>query len=117
MQDKLLESLCSNLERELNERNETSEKITVEFFSGLKPNEYFLPSMHIGTTKSTPTKGTMAWFVEISIDKKVIFRESCVPKQDEDLEIIEGMLRARILRNIFTFGVMTSKSYLEKLEG
>jgi len=110
----ILQELCSNLERELNERKETNQRRTVELFSGLKPSDYYLPQMHIGTTKSIPTEGRMAWFVEVGVDGKVIFRESYLPKESEDLKIVEGFMISRVLRNIFTFGVMSSKKFIDE---
>jgi len=116
MEQKLiLQELCSDLEKELNERKETAQRRTVEFFSGFKPAGYYLPQIHIGTTKSMPTSGKMAWFVEVGVDGKVIFRESCMPRESEDLEIVEGYLISRVLRNIFTFGVMSSKKLIDEL--
>jgi len=115
MEQKLiLQELCSNLEKELNERKETNQRRTVEFFSGLKPSDYYLPMMHIGTTKSIPTEGKMAWFVEVGVDGKVIFRESYIPKESEDLKIVEGFMISRVLRNIFTFGVMSCKKFIDE---
>ena len=112
----ILQELCSNLERELNERKETNKKRTVEFFSGLKPSEYFLPSIHIGNMRETNgVSAEIAWFVEISVDGVVIFRERHIPRESEDLKIVEGFLLTRVLRNIFTFGVMSSKKVLEDM--
>lgn len=110
----ILQELCSNLERELNERKETNQRRTVEFFSGLKPSDYYLPQMHIGTIKSIPTKGRMAWFVEVGVDGKVIFRESYILKESKDLKIVEELMISRVLRNIFTVGVMTSKKFIDE---
>lgn len=115
MEQKLiLKELCSNLERELNERKETNQRRTVEFFSGLKPSDYYLPQMHIGTTKSIPKEGKMAWFVEVGVDGKVVFRESYIPREGEDLKTVEGFMINRVLRNIFTFGVMSSKKFIDE---
>lgn len=110
----ILQDLCSNLEKELNERKETNQRITVEFFSGLKPFDYYLPMMQIGTTKSIPTEKKMAWFVEVGVDGKTIFRESYIPKESEDLKIVEGFMISRVLCNIFTFGVMSSKKFIDE---
>lgn len=115
MEQKLiLKELCSNLERELNERKEANQRRTVEFFSGLKPSDYYLPQMHIGTTKSIPKEGKMAWFVEVGVDGKVVFRESYIPREGEDLKTVEGFMINRVLRNIFTFGVMSSKKFIDE---
>ena len=70
--------------------------------------------MHIGTTKSIPTEIRMAWFVEVGVDGKVIFRESSLPKESEDLKIVEGFLISKVLRNIFTLGVMSSKKFIDE---
>ena len=110
----ILQNLCSNLERKLNERKETTQARPVEFFIGLKPSNYFLPQMHIGTTKSIPKEVEMAWFVEIRIDGKVIFRESYLPKESEDLKIVEGFLITNILNSIFACAVMASTELLTK---
>ena len=115
MEQKLiLQELCSNLERELNERKETNQRRTVEFFSGLKPSDYYLPQMHIGTTKSIPKESRMSRFVEVGVDGKVIFRESYLPRKSEDLKIVEGFMISKVLRNIFTFGVMSSKKFIDE---
>lgn len=113
-QKALLQELCENLERELNERRETSRRRTVEFFSGLKPSNYYLPGMHVGTTKSIPTSGEIAWFVEVGVDGDVIFREIHIPKKNEDLDIVEKSLIGKVIRNIFTFGIMTSKKMIDE---
>jgi len=115
MEDRLLEELCSNLEKWLNLR-EDFPRSTVEFFSGLKPHDYFLPAIHIGTTKSILESRALAWFVEIRVDDVVIFRESYVPNPKEDLKIVEGMLRTRMLQNIFNYGVMSSKHQLDSIQ-
>ena len=110
----LLIELCDNLEKELNER-EGEQSHKVELQSGLKPENYFTPAMHIGTTSSIPDRVRMAWFVELWVDGECIFRENYVPKKTEDLKIVEGFLISRVLNRIFAFGVMTSKSFLDKL--
>jgi len=72
--------------------------------------------MHIGTSKSIPVHGVMSWFVEVIVDGKVIFRESYIPKESERLITVEGFLIKRVLRNIFTFGVASSKQFIEDME-
>jgi len=112
----ILQELCSDLEKDLNQRDETGKERRVELFSGLKPFDYFLPTMHIGTSKSIPVHGVMSWFVEVIVDGKVIFRESYIPKESERLITVEGFLIKRVLRNIFTFGVASSKQFIEDME-
>lgn len=112
----LLIQLCDNLEKELNQR-ERKETHKVELQSGLKPENYFTPMMHIGTTRTLPDEVIMAWFVEVWVDGKCIFREYHVPKETEQLEIVEGFLMSRVLRHIFTFGVMSSKKFIDGRRG
>lgn len=109
----ILQELCDNLEKELNIKEETAIRRTVNLFSGFKPSGYYLPQIHIGTTKTVDSRFEMAWFVEISIDGKVIFRESYIPKESECLNIVECFMINRILRNIFTYGVMSSKKFID----
>lgn len=111
MKKELMIELCSNLEKDLNLR-EGKEIHKVKFESGLKPYGYFRPSIHVGTTKTLPNEIEMAWFVEIWVDGECIFRECISPHETESLEIIESVLIERILRNIFTFGVMSSKDFI-----
>jgi hypothetical protein len=72
--------------------------------------------MHIGTTRTLPDGVRMAWFVEVWVDGKCIFREAQVPHETEALEIVEGFLISRVLRHIFTFGVMSSKKFIDERE-
>jgi len=112
----MLQELCSNLEKELNDIKETNNLTKVELFSGLKPSNYFLPDIAITTISSDERIKTNAWFVELSVDDLVVFRESLVPLENEDLKIIEEMLINKVVRNIFTFGVMNSKKFIEDIK-
>lgn len=109
----LLIELCDNLQKELNER-EIIQNHKVELQSGFKPSNYFTPMAHIGTTKTSLDETQMAWFVEVWIDSKCIFRESHIPSENEKIEIVEGFLLNRVLRHIFTFGVMSSKRFIDE---
>ena len=109
----LLTELCCNLQDELNEKD-GSKIHKVELQSGLKPEGYFLPMMCVGTVKTLSDGVQMAWFVELLVDGKCIFREAYVPRETEELEIVEAFLISRVLRHIFTFGVMTSKRFIDK---
>jgi hypothetical protein len=112
----LLIELCDNLQQELNQR-EGEEIHEVELRSGLKPEGYFTSMMHIGTTRTLPDAVRMAWFVEVWVDGECVFRESSVPHKTEPLEIVEGFLITKVLRNIFTFGVMSSKKFIDDFKG
>ena len=103
-----LQELCSNLEIELNEREETNQKRRVIFFSGLKPCDYF-SEIKAGRLRES-------WFVEVIVDNDVIFQESYIPREDEDLKIVEEMMINRVLRNIFSYGIITSKQFKNRLK-
>lgn len=111
----LLIELCDNLQKELNLRD-GKEIHRVELQSGLKPEGYFTPMMHIGTSKTLPNDIRMALFVEVWVDGECIFREVHVPLVTESLEVVEEFLITKVLRHIFTFGVMSSKEYMDELK-
>lgn len=83
-----------------------SKKITL--FIGEKPENYHFPAMHIGTTKSIPTEIRNAYFVEIFVNDRCIFRESAPIREGDDLQKTENYLIERITNNVFCYGVMTS---------
>lgn len=103
-----LKELCSKLEIELNEGKETNKKRTVNFFSGLRPCDYFSLT-EIGRLRES-------WFVEVRVDNEVIFRESYLPRNDEDLKIVEEMMINRVLCNIFSYGIMASKQFIDNMK-
>lgn len=104
----IIQEMCSRLEYHLN--IQSTQKRTVEFFSGLKPSQYFLPHMSIG--REIPTR--TAWFVEIFVDGMCIFRESYVPSKGDSLEIIESKLIDVLLQQVFNFGVTSAEKLIKK---
>lgn len=101
--------LCEQLEFSLNIQEqgmELSKKRSVKFVYGEKPANYYLPVMHIGTTSTIPTKIEMAIFAEIFVDNVCVIRESYMPKESENLEIVEEAILRRLLQMIFNCGVM-----------
>lgn len=108
----LLIGLCENLEEEMNDR-ELHPFHKVRFESSLKPNGYYLPEIHLGTSKSMPVKELLSWFVEIWVDGTCIFRQSQIPHESDHLESIEAHLIDRVLRDVFTYGIMSSKKFIE----
>jgi hypothetical protein len=112
-------SLCAKLEHSLNrfdKRNGRPQTNKVEFISGLKPDNYWLPNIHIGTSKTISDKIRLAWTVEIKVNDVCIFRESHIPHETEDLKVVEGMLIERILMQIFEYGVMSAKDSIMSLK-
>ncbi len=120
---RILQELCEKLEKELN-RREIAQSRTVKLFSGLRPSDYYIPMMHVGTTESIvwreaaiespPKERDMAWFVEVSVDGRVIFREYYTPSEEIAWDVIERSLIKKVLFNIFTAGIMSSKRILEE---
>jgi hypothetical protein len=53
-------------------------------------------------------------FVELWVDGKPVFRESKMLEKKDQLETVENLLIERMIRNIFTFGVISSKDFLDK---
>lgn len=108
--------LCGNAERALtNWKKLMPEEWKVELVSELKPFDHYIPQIHIGTSSPIQQYKQMAWFVEIYVGGKCVIRESYIPKENEDLKIVEGMLITRTINNIFFNGVMGTKIQLEKL--
>ena len=106
----LLEELCKNLERQINFSQAWNSK-KVEFFSGLRPYTFLPSQMTVGIVRED--RSEMMHVVEISIDEKVVFSESYIPRNGEDLKIVEAMMLTRLLRNIFNYGVLSSKQAIE----
>ena len=106
----LLEELCKNLEKQINFLQAGNYK-KVEFFSGLRPHTFLPSQMTVGTIRDE--RNEMMHVVEISIDEKVVFSESYIPRKSEDLKTIEGFMLTRILRNVFNYGVLASKQAIE----
>ena len=100
--------LCANLEENLNDRD--GENIhKVELVCEIKPSGYFLPQIHLGTSKTAllHNKEQEALFVELWLDNRCLFRNSNIPyKSDtEFLHMIEYHLLTDLLNTIFRFGV------------
>jgi hypothetical protein len=89
-------------------------KVKVEYFNGLKPSGYHAPK--IVTTKMALSgmadKIVMAWYSEIFVDGVCIFRECCVPEND-DFVAAEKVANDKLIKSIFCYGVMSSKKFLE----
>jgi hypothetical protein len=102
-----LQELCKNSEKEL--------KCKIELRSRLMPVDYWLPTMHIGTSKSITDQIYFAWYVEIFADQRCIFRQSYL-MQDEDPIEVEARLIKEIIQNIFTYGFSYAKKIIEDLK-
>lgn len=108
----LLEKLCKSYEKSLNKERRIGERKEVTFFSGMKPSGYYLPLVQIG--KYRPNSDENAWFVEIGVNNRVLFRRSTLLKGNEDLDAIEGFLIDRIIEDIFACGMIYSAIIIDK---
>ena len=99
----LIQELCKNLEKDLNNLNPYGGKRTVEFISQLSPSNFLPQNKTIGTLRFE-----MMWLAQIKIDNKTVFQYSYIPRENEDLKIVEGMMLSRILNHIFSYGVMSA---------
>lgn len=118
MDKSFLVELCENLQEVLNLQEQVVKKPAthkVELVSQLKPDNHWLPMMHLGTSKTVNDETRNAWFVEVYVDGKCIFMESYLPRESEDLKIVEGMLITRMLKNVFCYGIMSSKHQMETM--
>lgn len=111
MKKELLKELCEHIQCVLN-MNAHGKIETIELTSQLKPSDYYLPQMRIrgGETE-------MAWFVEIWYNGQCVVRESGLPREGEDPNIIEGFLIDKVIKSVFRYGVMSCKKYLDETSG
>lgn len=111
----LLLDLCKELEQNLNLlKGKNIHK--VELISCMKPSDYYLPVMYIGTGLPITRKLQMALFVEIYVDDKCVFRESYIPNETEDINVVESFLIDRVLKQVFMHGIMSAKRNIEERE-
>jgi hypothetical protein len=104
----LIQELCKNLEKDLNNLNPYGGKRTVEFISQLSPSNFLPQNKTIETLRDESGRFEMMWLVQIKIDNKTVFQHSYIPRESEDLKIVEGMMLNRILNHIFSYGVMSA---------
>jgi hypothetical protein len=72
----------------------------ITFFSGYKPAGYFVPQMVFSTKQALEENDKFhipAWFGEIFVNGKCIFRECRIPVSETDKEIEE-----KVLNDLFT---------------
>lgn len=107
------EELCHHLEMVAS----LVKKVKVEYFNGKKPSGYHVPKFI--TTKMALSgeadKIRMAWYAEIFVDGRCIFRESWMPS-DDDWELAEKKANKKLIESIFCYGVMSSKQFMEDFE-
>ena len=109
MENGLLNYLCDNLQESLRQAEMLDKKpptSTVTLFSGWKEVGYFYPRLDDEIVQ-------LAWHVEIFVNNNCLFRESYIPKENEDIEIVEGMVMQRVLNSVFHYGVMAVKKISE----
>ncbi len=113
----LITELCAQLQRNINYQNkaEAKEEVKVEFTLEIKPSNYFLAQMHFGTSATIPDKIDTAYFAEIWIDSKCIFRESYYLREGNEEEIKQKICDI-LLVNVFCYGVMSAEKALKLIK-
>lgn len=101
----LLLKLCRDLEIRINQSG-TLKRHKIVLESGVKPPGYFLPQMHIGTTKTLPNETEFVFYVEIWFDDKCIFRLNHYIEDSMDYSEVENLLMGKMLEEVFASGIM-----------
>lgn len=98
--------LCRHLE-DVATHPLNKEKVKVTYFNGVKEASYYAPKFV--TTKMALSgeadKVTLAWYAEIFVNGRCIFRESWIPS-DEDWGMAEIKANERLIKSIFCHGIM-----------
>lgn len=92
-------------------------KVNIEYFNGKKPAGYHAPQFV--TTKMAISgeadKIRMAWYAEIFVDGRCIFRSDYHPS-DDNWELAEKRANQQLIESVFCYGVMSSKRFLEEFD-
>lgn len=109
-----ISELCRYLEAVATHPSNTN-KVKVTYFNGKKEASYHAPKFV--TTKMVLSgeadKITLAWYAEIFVDGRCIFRESWMPS-DEDWGTAEIKANDKLMKSIFCHGIMSSKREIEE---
>ena len=81
--------------------NSQSKSMPIDLFMGLKPANYYLPSIQIG---SLPPTNELCYFIEIKVHNRLVLRESLASNTDDDENI--NLLCKRVLISLITNGLM-----------
>lgn len=96
---------------QMNQMLHAPDKITLS--SGWKPDGYYLPRIHVGTSKTISDEIPLSYHVEVLWNSTVVFRGSHIPNEGEAIKIVEGMLARRILNNMCMMGFMEAKRSID----
>ena len=86
----------------------------INLFFGLKPSLYFAPPSPLKQIDAEPD---ISYFVEVFVEEQVVFRQYQGIHQGtskEDMDAMAERLSEKILLSLFSYGVMSSKSFLDK---
>ena len=102
-----------NYKQVLEELIEHSQKRfnNLKLFIGEKPENYFLPSIQIG---SYPPTNEPAFFVEISIGDNILIRDSLAPNTENEENI--NLLCKRVLLNVLLRGLFDIHCSIEEMK-
>lgn len=101
---------CKNIHGDIN---------TVELTSGIKDSDHFVPNilnyLNYPPYSERGEVGKSAWFVEIWINNKCIWRKHEIIEENPK-GIYEEELCKKILREIMIYGLLASRDVIEKKE-
>lgn len=108
------DKLCKELEISIS--LSSGKKSKVEYHNALKPSNYYVPQFVTTNMALSENVGNakMAWFAEIFVDNRCIFRSYYIPSND-DFEMAEKIANEKLIQHIFSYGIMSSKKVLEEM--
>ena len=112
---------CAKLEENLNLQGSLNSKTgqnthKVKLICEMKPAGYFLPQIHPGTSKTALLHDNEpeAFFVELWLDNRCLFRQFNIPENVEITHVVEFYLLTELLNTVFEYGVTAMDNSLLK---
>jgi len=91
--------------------NQRNSKYKFDFISGWKPAKYFLPCIAFSTKHALEQREDLAWFCEIFVNNKCIYRE-CAPPNDKQTEKeLEQRVLDNLVETVFLHGIVLQYEY------
>lgn len=83
-----------------------------KFFSGLKPARYWLPEIAFSTKHALEQREDLAWFCEIFVNNRCIYREIVPPHDKQTEKELEQTVLDKLVENVFLHGIMLQYKHL-----
>lgn len=109
MIEPIIYNLCKEYEKVANCR--------VKFVNEKKVRDYWMPKMHIGTTKTISNEAeTISWYSEIWINNECVFRENLTPINNtyEEWAKVKQICMQKLLTSIFCYGIAGAREILKQ---